>query len=223
LAASQGQLATAQSLADRAVGEKYNPILEEIDALTKNLELINDDPETSLEDKNRAQKQLDIQNARKDAVQIQLANATEIWNIATTAATNGANFKATAGYPTLATTLQAISNAPTKEEALQIASRTGLVATPTKKKTSEDPVTDFATASSNLQRQSIPTAPLTKTGTLSLTYRKRLIDQGLSDAVITWLWEAVIDGNEFDTIREEIRNQGSDPSILDTFVQTLQG
>lgn len=127
LEASRGNLATAQTLVDRAVAQKYDPIMEEINVLRANLELILQDPETSLQDKNRAQKQMQLQN--QQAMQLEQAQnrEKEVWNIATTAASNGQNFKPTPQFPSLATTLQAISQAPTKEIALQIGAATNLV------------------------------------------------------------------------------------------------
>ena len=126
LAASQGQLANAQALADKAVAQKYDPILEEIGIITKNLEIIKNDPQTSLEDKNRAQKQLEIQAQKKAAAEKAADDATEIWDLATKAAVNGSSFKPSTEFPSLASALQKISQAPTKEKALEIAIKTGL-------------------------------------------------------------------------------------------------
>lgn len=127
LEASRGNLTTALSLVDRAVAQKYDPILEQIAATKANLELIFNDPLTSLQDKNRAQVQMDLQNQKQQATTLAKQNETEVWNIATTAASNGQNFKPIGQYTSLALTLQAISQAPTKEQALQIASATGLI------------------------------------------------------------------------------------------------
>lgn len=127
LEAAQGRLANAQALANQAVAQKYDPILERIEAMKMNLQLIYDDPLTSLQDKNRALQQQAIQDAKAEAVSLQKESAKEIWNIATTAASNGQNFQPSGIYTNLATTLQAISAAPTKEAALQIAVSTGLV------------------------------------------------------------------------------------------------
>lgn len=127
LAASQGQLANAQALADRAVAQKYDPILEKIEALKANLGLILNDPLTSLQDRNRAQAQLDLQNQREQEAQMAKQNETAVWQIATSAAANQQNFKPTGQYTNVATTLQAISTAPTREQALNIAVSTGLL------------------------------------------------------------------------------------------------
>lgn len=126
LTASQGNLALAQDMVDRAVAQKYDPIREQIAAATANLNLILNSPDATIADKNRAQKQLDIQNAKKAALDKQEAEQKEIWNIATSVASNTANFKATAKYATAAVALQAIQKATTKEEALRIAVETGL-------------------------------------------------------------------------------------------------
>jgi hypothetical protein len=115
LEASNNNLATANDLVDRAVKAKYDPIKEEIDAEMANLRLIIESPDYTIADKNRAQAQLDAQNAKKKAVDGQEAEQKEIWDIATTAAKNGAD----------ALTLQKIQQAKTKEEALQVAQESG--------------------------------------------------------------------------------------------------
>lgn len=130
LAASQGQLANAQAMADKAVAAKYDPIQEKIDALKTNLDLIIADPKTSVQDKARAQAQKDAQDAKAERVAREKEEATTVWNVATTAASNGSNFKATTTYPTLSVALDKISKAKTKEEALKIAVETGLVQDP---------------------------------------------------------------------------------------------
>ncbi len=65
LEAANNNLTTAQTLADRAVAAKFDPIKEEISAVTANLDLILKSPDYTREEKNRAQEQLDIQNAKK--------------------------------------------------------------------------------------------------------------------------------------------------------------
>ena len=131
LAATQGNLTYAQSLADKAVAAKYDPITEKINALTANLNLILKDPATTLAEKNRAQAQLDIQTKAKEANDLAKTNATEVWNVATSAASYIANFTPTPDYPTASVALDKISKAKTKEEALRIATETGLVKTTT--------------------------------------------------------------------------------------------
>lgn len=121
LAASQGKLTTALTLVDRAVAQKYDPIKEEINASLKNLELLLKDPTLTLAEKNRAQEQLDIQNARKERLEIEKKNQENIFKVATDAASNGAP----------ATVLQAIQEAKTPNEAL-IAAQDYLVPLKTK-------------------------------------------------------------------------------------------
>lgn len=113
LEAAKGNLATAQTLVDRAVAAKYSPVKAEIDALTKNLQLIINSPEYSLADKNRAQVQLEAQASRKSALEAQESAESEIKGYAIEAAKNGAD----------ALTLQKIQNAQTPEEALQLAGK----------------------------------------------------------------------------------------------------
>lgn len=115
LDATNGLLASAQTKANAAVAAKYDPIQEEINAATANLKLIQNDPNTTLADKNRAQAQLDVQNAKAAQLVTAKQNATDVLNAAITAAKNGAD----------ASTLQKIQAAPDGATALQIATAAG--------------------------------------------------------------------------------------------------
>lgn len=111
LEASRGNLTLAQDMVERAVSAKFSPIKEQIEIATRNLELALKSPAYTNAEKKRAQAQLDAQNAKLKAVEKQEAEQKDIWDIATTAAANGAD----------ASTMQAIQNAKTREEALQAA------------------------------------------------------------------------------------------------------
>lgn len=127
LAAAQGNLATAQATADRAVAAKYGPIEEEINAAKENLNLILNDPLTSLQDKNRANEQLAFQQKREQALADKKEQEKDVWSIATSAAANGSAFVPSAEFPSLSMALTAMSQADSREEALDIAVLTGLV------------------------------------------------------------------------------------------------
>lgn len=126
--ALQNDMLNAKDAADRAIAAKYGPIEAQRDALMANLNIIRNDPLTTLQDRQRADAQTARQADFKAADALAKANATEVWGIATTAAQNGANFKPMGQYTDLSVTLQAISQAPTKEMALAIASSVGLIA-----------------------------------------------------------------------------------------------
>lgn len=111
LEASKGNITLANDMVDRAVAQKYDPIKEEINAKTANLNLILNSPEYTLEQKNRAQAQLDIQTNEKTTIEKAQQNEKDILTIATDAAKNGAN----------AETLKAIAESKTPTEALQAA------------------------------------------------------------------------------------------------------
>lgn len=115
LEASRGNITLAQDLVDRAVAQRFDPIREQITARTKNLELILNDPKTSLQDKNRAQKQKDIQDEK--ARQLAKSEATEL-----------AKGKAVLEYAGIADarTLKAMQEAPDAVAVLQIARQMGL-------------------------------------------------------------------------------------------------
>ena len=78
LEASRGNLTTAQSLADRAVAQKYDPIKAEINAKLANLELLSKDPTLKLADRNRADAQKAIQEQKLAEAAKQEADAKEI-------------------------------------------------------------------------------------------------------------------------------------------------
>lgn len=113
MAAASGQLSNAQSMADRAVAAKYDPIQEQITAVTNNLNVILNSPNYNLSEKNRVQKQLDIQNAKQDKIDQQKADAKIIQATALDAASKGADSQ----------TLDAISKAKTPTEATQLATQ----------------------------------------------------------------------------------------------------
>ena len=115
LDATKGLLATAQTKADQAVAAKYDPITEQINAATANLKLIQNDPATTLEDKNRAQAQADVLASKAAAVATAKQNMTDVMTAAISAAKNGAD----------AVTLQKIQQAPDGATALQIATQAG--------------------------------------------------------------------------------------------------
>ncbi len=130
LAAAKGNLTYAQSLADKAVAEKFGPIEAQITAATENLKLIANDPETARQDKNRANAMLAIQNQTANAVAMAKSNYDAVLKAGIDAATKGAQFVPSAQYKTLAQALQGIQNAPDPMTATQIAASRGLTEAP---------------------------------------------------------------------------------------------
>lgn len=129
LAAAQGQLANAQSLADKAVEQKYGPIEEQIKAGMANLQLIQDSPEYTLAEKKQAFQMQQYLQQQSDATAQQKADYTNVLKISVDAASNISSFKATPQYQTAAQALQAMSQATSPEQALQIAASVGLTTT----------------------------------------------------------------------------------------------
>ncbi len=90
LEASRGNLATAQSLVDRAVAAKYDPIKEEINANLKNLELILNSPEYTVAEKNRAEIQKNLQREKERQVAKDEQDDKDVRNLSLTAQKYGA-------------------------------------------------------------------------------------------------------------------------------------
>jgi len=116
LEASRGNIGLAQQQVDRAVAQKFDPIREQIAAKSANLQLILQSPEFSLEDKKRAQTQLNAQQAKEKQVAKQEAEELAIKNVAVEAASKGVD----------AVTLGRIQAAPSAAEATRLASEAGV-------------------------------------------------------------------------------------------------
>ena len=129
LAASQNNLALADRRIKRAVQDKFGPLEEKLKAQLANLDTLSKDPALTLEEQKRAEatklrlEQQQAETAAKKETQ------TRIWELQTSVASNLANFKPTAQYPTAALALKVISEAKTEQEALRIATETGLTST----------------------------------------------------------------------------------------------
>ena len=113
LEASRGNLATAQNLVDRAVSARFDPIKEQIAVTQANLDLILKSPEYSLADKNRAQAQKDIQDAKATQVAKQADDSKAVYTTALTAQKYGAPMDL----------VQKIQQAKTPDEANLLASQ----------------------------------------------------------------------------------------------------
>lgn len=112
LQASQGNLAMALDQVDRAVEQKFGPVKEEIAVKTANLDLILKSPEFSRAEKERAERQKIIQQARLRDIEIQEREQDSIWKTGIEAAQAGAD----------SLTLRKIQNAKSATEAMQLAS-----------------------------------------------------------------------------------------------------
>lgn len=123
--AMQGNISLATTHATNAVNLEYAQKEKDIQAAKQNI-YQNYDSFTPAEKKRADAMLLTLDNQDKFVAQ-QKEDKTAIYNTGVTAATNGAQFTPTQQYPTLATALDAINKAPTKEAALAIASSTGLV------------------------------------------------------------------------------------------------
>lgn len=109
--AARGNLAFALDNIERAIRQKYDPILEDIAVRKANLDLILQSPQYALEDKKRALRQKEIQDNKEREVRRKEQNEERVWNLGVKAAGGGAD----------ALTLRSIQQAKTAEEALMLA------------------------------------------------------------------------------------------------------
>jgi len=90
IAGKQRQLTRAMALIDEAVKQKFGPEKARLEAATKNLELIMKSPAYALADKNRAQRQLELQDEKKRRIAREEENYKTIQGLALAAQQNGA-------------------------------------------------------------------------------------------------------------------------------------
>lgn len=128
LDATKGLITSAQDKVTRAVEQQFGPIEAHITAAMANLKLIANDPNTTIQEKNQAQAQLDATKAQEAAIAQQKQDALDAGKAMTDAAQNANNFTPTSQYPTLATALDAIQHAPDGGTATMIAASVGLTA-----------------------------------------------------------------------------------------------
>ena len=123
LDAARGDVASAQTKIDKALAAKYDPIRAKQEALEKNLDLIINSPEYTLEQKARAEakkKELDEENKE---IEQQEADDKAIFDFSVEASKAGAD----------ALTIKRIADAKTPEEALAIMTEAGIYTDPEEK------------------------------------------------------------------------------------------
>lgn len=111
LEAERGRISFALDLIDRAVEQKYGPIRAQIDAKTKNLQLIKDSPSFTAAQKRRADKALLDMEVAKKTLELRVAEQNEIYNIAVLAQQRGAD----------GATVRKIQQAKTRNDAVVLA------------------------------------------------------------------------------------------------------
>lgn len=126
LDAAKNNLVSAQAKSNKAVALIFEPLEAQIAADTANLKLIQNDPNTTVQEQKQAQAQLDIKNQQAQAIADQKTNLADIFTVATNAAAQIANFTPNAQYQSASQALTAIQQAHTKGDALSIAVATGL-------------------------------------------------------------------------------------------------
>ena len=119
LNAVAGRLVTARRQIEEAVQKRFGPLKAEKQAIIENLDLLIRSGTLNREEKVRATAQKEKQEAEREQIEAQEAEQEQIWNIAVQAAQTIGNL------PNGSVILDQIQNAPTKEQALAIATANG--------------------------------------------------------------------------------------------------
>jgi len=203
--ALSNNLVSAQKKADEAVQLKYGPIEEKIKVDTANLALIRNSPQATLDQKKQANAMI-IENRQKaNDLVINRTNQSNVFKVMTLAAQNKDNFTPTSEYPTLSTAMQAITDAKTPQDALVIATNTGMIGT--KKEQGGFSLSQGQTrydAQGNVIASSAPRASTTSTTkSISSTQLKMFINKQIA----TKAFQELSDNEKV----MYIRSQGGDP------------
>lgn len=126
LAALQGQMATAQYYADRAVEQKYGPIEAQYKTTLANLDLIRQSPAFTVEEKTRAEQQELNTRLQLDKLTRARSNEETSQKVAIDALQYTTQFKPSPQYPTLTIAVDAMKSA-NPVTAQQIASSVNLI------------------------------------------------------------------------------------------------
>ena len=124
LSAVQGKLVTATRQVEEEVAQKFGALKAEKDALIENLDLLSRSGALSREETRRAEAQKARQQEERRRIDAQADEQEEIWKIAVSVA------QAASRLPNGSQIIDRIQNATTKEEALRIATESGLFAEP---------------------------------------------------------------------------------------------
>lgn len=218
MSAAQGQLANAQSLADRAVEQKYAPIQERITAATANLNIIMSSPLFNAQEKARAEAQLEVQRQKQYDLDIARTETQEIYNLAVQAAASGVD----------SVTLSKIQNSKTLIEATQIAGAAGVLEDDSSD-SSDTPgsdIPDKQTVNQNLYSVGLPLTTAKTDGTLTSTALSKVTAAGVPPDIAQSIWEDIVSGFTLEEIRVNLAAEfGRDVgyAYLDKFMQALQG
>jgi len=83
--------------------------------------------------------------------------------------------------------------------------------------------TDESSVASALYNVGIPAQVATTGGTLNKFYLDKLVNAGVPADLATALFNEILGGTSLEDIRQQLRSQGVDPALLDTYMMTLQG
>ena len=209
LAATQGKITFAQSQADRAVNQKYAQQEADRKAKIENLELLSKDPTLTVEQKKRADAQTAALKKEEEASTKKKEDSKTIMDWATKAAANSATPEQAQAIAKIAT-----SDNPDLQKAMALYAP--FAAKPEKVST-KNVMTQY------LANQGIPLTVATSQGELTTSALNKVVTaMGGNLDLAQWLWQNMQAGNNFETIRQGMRNEGLDTTYLDKFVQALQ-
>ena len=209
LAATQGKITFAQSQVDKAVNDKYAQQEADRKAKIENLELLSKDPTLTVEQKKRADAQTAALKKEEEASTKKKEDSKTIMDWATKAAANSATPEQAQAIAKIAT-----SDNPDLQKAMALYAP--FAAKPEKVST-KNVMTQY------LANQGIPLTVATSQGELTTSALNKVVTaMGGNLDLAQWLWQNMQAGNNFETIRQGMRNEGLDTTYLDKFVQALQ-
>ena len=207
----QGKLDSAQAAADRAIDLKYSDIETRLNNQLTLLNLLQG--QLDKDEQTRADALAYYYDQQKTA----LADQKQAERDITTTLLDQIQKYPDAGIQLTDTLEEANRKIAANSKIYQQQTR---LATPTSTSTTISPTTNYRDVLYNV---GLPVNVATTSGELTKGNLDKLVNAGLPQDTAQGIYDAIIQGYTLEEIRQYLRDNGVDPVILDTFMQTLQG
>lgn len=209
--AISGKQIAAQGAVDRAIDLKYDSKRQKLDTQKFLYDVIRGDLTKAEEEQLRIQEEA---TAREEAV---LEETKNIEKAEKATLLSQMNQYPDAGIQ-LTDSLE-VANQKITQNSQIYRQQTRLANQPTPTPT-PTPTTDYR---NTLYNVGLPVNIATTSGQLTKGNLDKLVNAGLPSETAQGIYDAIIQGYTLDEVRQYLRDNGVDPVILDTFMQTLQG